>query len=181
MTNLQWIAKGNTGCVFATLFAKNPASVNWIFISPREFRLRLFKEDACLISIVFNPDYWNKDLILKWAIENGFFEEKTSDNTTGLRYMCEQGKSWVQYFGKDSHVKTRQSPFPMLMFTRKLNKSHYIKVGFKGLLHLSHAWSDDIKENVYDLLWNQSYKQTKKLLGHTPTIKEAAKTTFIYE
>lgn len=29
--NLEWIAKGNTGCVFATLFAKNPDCVGWGF------------------------------------------------------------------------------------------------------------------------------------------------------
>jgi hypothetical protein len=179
MTNREWIAKGNTGCTFATLFAKNPETVGWKFISPKEYRLRLFSNDALILSIVFNPDMYNQQSVKEWALQNGFYLERTSDNTEGLRIKCEEGVSWVQYFGMDSHVSTRRTPFPMLMFTRKLGKSYYIKVGFNGLLHLAHAWYDKINTRVYDLLWKRSYEQTRKKLGQSPDITQAAKTTFL--
>ena len=35
------------------------------------------------------------------------YEDITSKNTIGLRIKTEEGVSWVQYFGKDSHAKTR--------------------------------------------------------------------------
>lgn len=175
--NIKWIAKGNTGCVFATLFAKNPESVGWITIPFWAYHPDEFTNDDLIVSITF-PVRWNVKRVKDWALGNGFYTEDTSLCTEGLRIKCNEGVSWVQYFGPDSHVKTRQSPRPMLMYTRKLNKLYYAKVGFKGLLHLAHAFSESVKESVYDLLWNRSYNQTKKLLGHIPTINEAAKTTW---
>lgn len=178
MTNLEWIAKGNTGCTFATLFAKNPEIVGWKFISPVEWVTKSFSENTLIVAIEFREDA-TKEQVRAWALSNGFYSENTSDRTEGLRIKCEQGISWVQYFGQDSHVSTRRTPFPMLMFTRKLNKSFYVKVGFNGLLHLAHAWYDKISDRVYDLLWKRSYEQTRKKLGHSPNIKEAAKTTWL--
>jgi hypothetical protein len=177
--NLEWIAKGNTGCVFATLFAKNPDCIEWNFYDHNEWKVkRLFDQlEGCVVSIIF-PEDWDIYKVTSWAYTLGFFTEYTSDTTIGLRINCDEGVSWVQYFGPDSHVKTRQAPVPMLMYTRKLNTSHYAKVGWKGILHLAHAWCGSIKNSVYDLLWNQSFHQTKKRLGHSPTIIEAAKTTF---
>lgn len=179
MTNLEWIAKGNTGCVFATLFAKNPAVVGWKVMGEREYRMRNFSDDTLIVSIIFNPEIHNKQSIRNWALRNNFYIEMTSENTEGLRIKCDEGVSWVQYFGPDSHVPTRRTPLPMLMFTRKLNKSYYVKVGFNGLLHLAHAWYEKISDKIYDLLWERSYHQTKKKLGQSPDITQAAKTTWL--
>lgn len=178
MENIDWIKKGNTGCVFATLFAKHPETIGWKFIDHIDFSYNQVPKDALLVSIIF-PESFTKEDVRQYALANGFYEESTSDETTGLRYKCKDGVSWVQYFGLDSHVATRRAPQPMLLFTVKLNSTHYIKVGFKGVLHLAHAYSNKISEKVYNLLWQQSYKQTKRLLGHSPTIKEAAKTTWL--
>jgi hypothetical protein len=178
MTNLQWIAAGNTGCTFATLFAKNPKKIGWVFISPRNYRLESFKEDSNIISITF-PLVMTAKFVKQWALMNDFYLEDTSDKTEGLRIKCKKGIAWVQYFGPDSHVKTRQSPYPMLMYCNKLGKAHYIKVGFKGILHLAHAWIEGLKEKAWDTMWDRSYKQTEKILGHKPTIAEASKTTFL--
>ena len=182
MTNREWISKGNTGCSFATLFSKQPEVVGWRFLDHNQyFYLKnVTKELPLIVSIEFEDDgYWNKKTVREWALCQGFYEEDTSDSTIGLRIKCEQGVAWVQYFGPDSHVITRQSPTPMLLYTNKLGKSHYIKVGWKGILHLAHAFYDKIDERVYDLLWNRSYEQTKKKLGKSPDITSAAKTTWL--
>jgi hypothetical protein len=178
MENLQWIAKGNTGCTFATLFAKNPKLVGWETITPYEWATKTYNKDAMILSIEFSAEA-NINQVKQWALSNGFFIENTSDNTEGLRIDCPEGVSWVQYFGLDSHVSTRRTPYPMLMFTRKLNASYYAKVGFKGVLHLAHAFTNTITEKAYDLLWNRSYSQTRKKLGFSPTINEASKTTWL--
>lgn len=180
MTNLEWIKSGKTGCTFASLFSKNPEMVGWKFYDYNAWKIRnLFQiEDALIVSICFPAD-WKKEDVRLWALKLNFYIENTSEGTEGLRIKCEEGIAWVQYFGPDSHVITRQSPKPMLLYCNKLNKSHYVKVGFKGILHLAHAWYEKISERVYDLLWDRSYKQTCKILGKKPTIKEAAKTTWI--
>ena len=180
--NIEWIKKGRTGCTFATLFAKSPEVVGWKFMTMLEWMNKnetlSFSEQDMIISIVFD-DILNKNDIKFWALKNGFYVEDTSPNTEGLRLKYKQGISWVQYFGPDSHIPTRQTPYPMLVYTRRLNTSYYIKVGFKGILHLAHAWYKNIKESTYDLLWDRSYKQTSKLLGHKPDIRSAAKTTWL--
>lgn len=181
MTNREWIMKGNTGCTFATLFSKTPEVVGWRFLNPIQWEhLLIYHQLPLIVSIEFpNDGYFNKDTIRKWALSAGFWEEETSDKTIGLRRQCEQGVAWVQYFGPDAHIPTRQSPTPMLLYTNKLGLSYYTKVGFKGVLHLAHAWYDKISDRVYDLLWDRSYQQTKKKLGKTPDITSAAKTTWL--
>ena len=182
MTNQEWIGKGNTGCTFATLFSKHPDKVGWRFMTPqawshhREYKLDL----PLIVSIEFpNDGYWDLKTVRNWALCSGMYLEETSENTLGLRIKCKEGVAWVQYFGTDSHVVTRQSPNPMLIYTNKLGSSYYAKVGFNGILHLAHAWYSGMKERVYDLLWDRAHKQTKKKIGHNLTIVEAAKTTYL--
>lgn len=182
MKNLKWLQSGKTGCTFATLFAKSPESVGWEFFDYQEFMVKnLFQIVTANIVCINFPSHFTKKDVENWAYKCGFYKEETSPTTYGLRIKCKEGISWVQYFGKDSHVKTRQSPEPMLMYCNKLNKNYYVKVGWKGILHLAHAYSEKYTKAVYDLLWERSFKQTEKLLGHKPTIIEASKTTFTYE
>lgn len=177
--NLEWIRRGKTGCTFATLFAKNPKLVGWEFLNPKQWESR--KNNSLVISIVFDKEESQDILTWKevrlWALLNGFYEEKINDTCVGLRFKNKHGVSWVQYFGPDSHVKTRQSPIPMLMFTNKLSLSYYAKVGFNGILHLAHAWYN-IPSKKADKMWERSFKQTRKIIGHDLTVQEAAKTTF---
>lgn len=173
--NLQFIKQGKTGCVFATILARNPEKIGWKrIINPKSL---IIPKDAMIVSYVFEGK--TKEQVKKWAIENGMYEDITSKNTTGLRYKGDNGVSWVQYFGSDSHVKTRQTPHAELLFCVKLPKKSYLKVGFKGVLHLAHASVEHLKENTLDAIWDACFKRTKKILGFTPTIKEAAKTTFL--
>lgn len=173
--NKRWMAKGNIGCTFASLFAKKPESVNWITLSsPATFDI---PDDAMIVSLQF-PDS-NKDSVFNWAIANGFSIEETSPDCIGLRYSINGLVSWVQYFGPDSHVITRQAPIPELMLCVKLPTKYFFKVGFNGILHLAHASIDHLTDKVAAKLWETSYIRTKKKLGHSPFISEAAKTTFI--
>lgn len=171
---LQWIRSGKIGCVFASALAKNPDAIGWHFtVSPENL---IISKKTLILSVIF-PDK-NIEFVKDWALKNGMYIENLSDMYEGLRIKIDDNISWVQYFGSDSHVKTRQSPYPMLSFAVKLPTKYYSKVGFNGILHLAHASIEFMKEKVADRLWEQSFIKTKKELGHSPTIKEASKTTF---
>lgn len=173
--NLEFIRSGKTGCVFATILSKNPDKIGWKrILNPSKIEI---PKDSCIISYIFENK--SKEEVKQWALDNGMYEDITSSNTTGLRYKNSNGVSWVQYFGKDSHVKTRQTPNSELLFCVKLPKKTYAKVGFKGVFHLAHASVEYIKNEYLDLLWNRSFTRTKSILGMHPTINEAAKTTFL--
>ena len=173
--NKQWIASGKIGCTFAALFAKNPSKVNWVtLVNPDTFYI---PNGACILSLQF-PNM-NKKAVYDWAIANGFYTEKVDEKgCLGLRRDIDNNVSWVQYFGPDSHVATRQAPIPELIMAVKLPPVYYAKVGFKGILHLAHASVASLSKRASDLLWDASFKNTAKRLGHTPTIFEAAKTTY---
>ena len=188
MTNMEWIAAGNTGCTFATLFARKPESVGWTHVTSEHYdKHRMSKHTNYLLaSIEFPPD-WNAKKVREWCKKWSWFNEvEVGEEYIGLRYnpsingFSQSKESWVQYFGPDSHVVTRQTPNPMIMYTRKLNPLGYVKqVGFTGILHLAHAFSVHITEKMADILWKRSFEQVKRKIGHTPTIREAAKTTWL--
>lgn len=173
--NKIWMGDSrNIGCTFASLFAKNPTSIGWnTIVNPTSLEI---PKDTFILSIQFPNG--NKQSVLNWAIQNGFYIDDLGEGNTGLRIKIKDQISWVQYFGMDSHVRTRQAPIPELMMCVKLPKSYYFKVGFKGVLHLAHASIKGLKSFKVDKMWETSFKRTEKSLGHKPTLKEAAKTTY---
>lgn len=172
--NLQFIKQGKTGCVFATIMARNPDKIGWVrILNPKTLTI---PENAYIVSYIFENK--TKEQVIDWALSQGMYLDITSKNTTGLRFKNDNGISWVQYFGNDSHVETRKTPNAELLFCVKLPAKSYAKVGFKGVLHLAHASVEHIKENTLDTIWDSCFKRTKKILGFSPTIEEAAKTTF---
>jgi hypothetical protein len=191
MTNLEWIAAGNTGCTFATLFARKPELVGWQHLTLEEFENWEQEYAKALVISVEFPSHWTIRDVRDWALDRKiFYEEEVDEECLGLRIEMknhlsrrdnkESAPAWVQYFGEDSHVPTRQAPNPMLMWTRKINPLGYVKqVGWNGILHLAHAFSSHITQKMADTLWKRSYEQVKKKIGHSPTIKEAAKTTWL--
>ena len=179
--NKEWIGRGNIGCTFASLFAKKPELVNWRTIQYTEFNSDLLYDNNILILSIQFPDNFCMDEVIGWSLLNNFYLEDNGENCIGLRYNINGIISWVQYFGKDSHVKTRQTPIPELCLCIKLPVKYAVQVGFKGILHLAHCSVEKMKERIINIMWNSSYKNTERILGHKPTIKEAAKTTYIDE
>ena len=116
--NLQFIRRGKTGYLFASILAKNPEKIGWKrILNPTTLEI---PEDANIVSFIFEGK--DKEYVREWALMNGMYEDITSKNTIGLRIKTEEGVSWVQYFGKDSHAKTRQTPNAELLFCVKLPK-----------------------------------------------------------
>lgn len=172
--NKKWMATGKIGCTFAALFAKRPELVGWVTIAkPIDFKI---PADAFILSIQFPGE--TKQTVLEWALNNGFYLENIGGGCEGLRYNIDVDVAWVQYFGPDSHVLTRQAPIPELMMCVKRPLGSYFKVGYNGILHLAHASVRHLAKNKVDKLWETSHIQTAKLLGHKPNLSEAAKTTY---
>lgn len=172
--NLEWIKSGKIGCTFASFFARVPESIGWVFqVNPS----RLSIPKYCLMLSIIFPD-GNKKSVREWALDNGFYIEEIADGLEGLRYKCSEGVSWVQYFGFDADVVTRQCPHPMLTFCTKMPKKYYLKVGFKGILHIAHACVSGLTDYAANVMWESSHRNTERQLGHKPTIKQAAKTTY---
>lgn len=177
--NKKWMQTGKVGCTFAALFAKNPKSVGWetIQITCDEQQL-VIPKGAFILSIQF-PSDWDSDRVSRWAISNGgFYQETIKPGLIGLRYKVGSLVSWVQYFGQDSHVITRQAPICELMMCIKLPPHYYFKVGFTGILHLAHASVKGLKSRIADKLWETSHTNTTKRLGHPASHEEAGKVTF---
>lgn len=174
-SNKLWMQNSkNIGCTFAAMFAKQPELVGWkTIVNPETFSI---PEGAFILSLQF-PNK-TQSQVIEWAILNGFYVEMLADGNVGLRYKIGNNIAWVQYFGSDSHVKTRQAPIAELMMCVKLPAKYYFKVGFKGILHLAHASIQHLKESKVHKLWETSFKQTEKAIGHKPTLTEASKTTF---
>lgn len=172
---IEWIRSGKIGCTFATTLARHPEKIGWKFqINPTKLE---WDEDTYLLSIIF-PD-GDINSVRNWALDNGMYLEDIEDLYQGLRLKIGDDISWVQYFGPDSHVATRQTPYPMLNLCVKQSGFTYYKVGFKGVLYLAHASVEHIKKKAHDFLWATSHTMTANKLHHKPTIKEAAKTTYI--
>ncbi len=174
---IKWIQSGQIGCIFASALLKYKNEIGWSFIFEEEY-VNLEK-DFYIISILFENK--NVNYVKGWALQNNFFIEKINEECEGLRIKIDNSVAWVQYFGFDSHVATRRSPHSMLMYTNKIPKLNeiYNKVGFNGILHLANASIKHFTQKKCDTMWEQSYIKTKKIITHTPTIKEAAKTTFL--
>ncbi len=171
---LEWMKTGKIGCTFASYFARCPETIGWKFvIDPVFFKV---PQDCLMLSLVFPQ--WDKELVKLWAMNNGFFLEKVEDGLTGLRFKFPEGIAWVQYFGPDADVITRQAPHPMLMMSVKMPAKYYAKVGFKGILHIAHASVASISNYVADRLWDSAHTNTTRQLGHKATIREAAKVTY---
>lgn len=173
--NKKWMSNSkNIGCTFAALFAKNPSAIGWeTTVNPDGLYI---PKTAYILSLQF-PDM-TKAHVMNWALKNGFYIEHIDEKNKGLRYNIKDNIAWVQYFGPDSHVKTRQAPIPELMMCVKLPRMYYAKVGFKGILHLAHASIFNLSIKKAHKLWETSFKNTAKSLGHAPTIVEASKTTY---
>lgn len=178
---VDWIASGKIGCVFASALVKQRHKIGWRFYTKdnaMQYRQDISDGKVFIASVIY-PGMTLKE-VREHALNSGMYIEDIEGLYEGLRINFGNGHvSWVQYFGPDSHVKTRRSPYPMLSFTVKLPAHVYAKTMMKGIYHLAHASIEFLTAKKANTLWERSFAKTKKELGHSPTIAEAAKTTFI--
>lgn len=173
--NKIWASKGHIGCTFASLFAKAPEKIGWETIQINSLSEELVIPKSALILSIQFPKDWTKENVREWSLLNNFYEEVITTDLVGLRYKVNSLVAWVQYFGEDSHVKTRQAPIPELTLCLKLPAKYYWKVGFNGILHVAHASIQGLKDKIADKLWETSHSNTTKRIGHKAGTNEAGK------
>jgi len=180
--NIAWIQSGKIGCTFATALVKMREKIGWKFHqvanpeSAMNFYIDMDQDKALIMSLVFPRK--TKDQVREIAMGMGMYIDEVGDGLEGLRFKTREGIAWVQYFGPNAHVKTRQSPHPMLVWTNKLPTHIYAKTMVKGILHLAHASIEFLSAKACDRFWITSHKRSREIIGHDLGIEEGAKCTF---
>lgn len=189
---IKWIGSGKIGCSFASTLVKIHQKIGWHFIvlhstKAININFELLSTKAKMVTIVFPGA--NMELVRQWALRNKMYVEIIHDTEVhsdgsnnvyeGLRLNIHGKVSWVQYFGPDSHVKTRQAPYSMLTLSLHPGSHVYFKTMISGILHVAHASIEFLSEKAANILWKQSFIKTKKELGKSPGLAEAAKVTFV--
>ena len=196
--NLQqkFFADKKSGCLFAAVAANNPKQFGWNF-STSNVELNSINNiiteaiESNWIStqsIIFPTVRLEPELIhlietLKkskfiYVINHGMFHGVWC---IGIRIQVEGKFSWASGFGNfDFLPKTRRSPFTEITFRSKDRPmySFMMKKPVEGTLHLADMKIHGLSKKEFTQAWKSSFRSTKNVLGHTPDLRSAAKTTF---
>lgn len=203
-TSLQnlWHKKGYNGCIFSQVIAQSPSDYDWQAsvvaelneISAKEIddliKQAIENPSVKLLSIIFPSVKTTEDLtmlveILAYESANIILVNDESVNglvALALRVALENDEvlAWVMGFGPhDTFAKTRQSPYTELVIPvkPKPEDTYYRHNQDKSSAHVADQHID-LEEKVMDRLWENTYKKTRKILGHEPDIFSGARTTF---
>lgn len=194
---LNFYKNNRAGCTFASVIAQNPLKYKWRHFILNKVNLSKIDEiiiksienhDIAMISLIF-PKVISKfelvDLIKVLLTSNNIvLEQETIQNQQkclGLRVKVFDNLSWVTGFGNFTFLpNTRQTPYTEIVFrvSERPNYEQYMKKPMKGALHLADLDLNGISTNNFRKLWKSTVENTKKTLGHTPNLHNAAKTTY---
>ena len=99
----------------------------------------------------------------------------------GIRVHFQNLRSWVSGFGPFPFLPmTRQSPHCELTFRVKPRPDfkRVMKKSPNGVVHLADLDMVDMSDELFKRMWYGAFKSTKSVLGKSPDILSAAKTTF---
>lgn len=193
---LDFYRKGNSGCLFAAHAANNPERYEWTLTvsdaslaSIEDIVARsIGDENTSTQSIIFPSVVNEADLVLLLSTlkESQFFslgqrEEYSEEVCLGFRVHVGDLKSWLTGFGNFNFLPlTRQALFTEIVFRTKKRPEYekVMKPTQSDVIHLADMDMKGMQENKFKALWYGSFDQTKKILGHKPDLRSAAKTTF---
>jgi hypothetical protein len=184
------------GCAFAAAAANNPAKYDWAQeVLPingdavdKTISDAIDAEGTSTISLIF-PSVVTVDDLLHLIEELAscsliFLEERSLfEDYVCLAFRVRLGTkvSWVSGFGNfDFFPITRQSPYTEIAFRVKPRPDYTIvlKSAPENVLHLADLSMPGFKRSTFERMWQSSLDHTANLLGHSPDLKSAAKTTF---
>ncbi|MCL1473388.1 hypothetical protein [Argonema antarcticum] len=197
-TQLDFFRQGKAGCVFAAYVAGNPLKYGWIH--------KILNVDACAIdaeiaqaidlpevttlSLIF-PDVDSLEGIIELIrvmtkckyilLEQDVILDDSRSRCLGFRVRVDQLLSWVSGFGHfDCFPKTRQTVYTEIIFRVKPrpNYARVMKKSPPSVIHLADMDMLGIADVIFKKMWYDSLDRTQQLLGHTPDLRSAAKTTF---
>jgi len=184
------------GCIFAAFVAKNPSKYGWHqeIVDADTGQVNSIIEQAIdnqsisTLSLIFPSIQNATDLValIDQVVKSNliFIEQDVlfeGYRCLGLRVQINESKSWVSGFGPFEFLpKTRQSPFTELTFRVKPRPDYkwFMKPPISGVIHLADMDMKGLQKRTFTKWWNASIKNTKKILGHSPNLKSAAKTTY---
>jgi len=193
---LDFYRSRKAGCIFAAIAAKNPEKYGWhqevIDNDSTQIEQAISKavesSSITTLSLIFPHVTSISDLInlidTAGNLEIGNIERDEIHEDArciGIRIRVNGDNSWVSGFGPFSFLpKTRQAPYTELAFRVKPRPVYdwFMKPPIAGVIHLADMDMKGVKKRTFVKWWNASLKNTKKVLGKTPDLKSAAKTTY---
>lgn len=189
-------ATNKAGCAFAALAAKDPARYGWeqnvlpveataiqavtdrAILNPKVSQISLiFPEVVCVSGLA----QLIQTLTTLKTFQVGKEEKYEGFRCVGLRAQVGVNQSWISGFGPFAFFPiTRQAPHTEIAFRVK-DRPHYdrsMKESPPGVIHLADL-NVGVTWAVFQTMWKATMKQTKRLLGHEPDLRSAAKTTFV--
>ncbi len=195
-TQLEFFRKGGAGCLFAAYAAKDPERFGWkLTVSEVEkvqigelIRSAIALESVSTQSIIFPSvlkweDLRHLLLTLKETPLVSLEQEEEFSGSICLGYRIAVGdlKSWVTGFGSfDFLPKTRQTVFTEITFRSKPRPPYewVMKEAPEGVIHLADMDMKGMSENQFKSFWFGSFAHVEEILGQSPDLRSAAKTTF---
>lgn len=199
----NWFTQGQVGCAFAKYMAKDTQQFGWDFITYTEndfsknkiselyddIKYYIKKEHSETLSVIFPLIKTEKDfanLIHSLISNTDIFIEKTLqyNNHTLLAMRLDisghENNSWIMALGPlDTFPLTRQAPFLQLVIRLKVKDTDRMYSKAKNVpdAHNADMPVDMLPIHMQDRLWEASFKNTKRVLGHKPDNLSAAKYT----
>ena len=203
-TSLQnlWHKKGYNGCIFSQVIAQSPFEHDWQASVINDLDEKTAQEidtlvgqaienpTVRLLSIIFPSVKTPEDitrLVEILAYESTSFLLLNDELLNGLIALAfrvalddDEVLAWVMGFGPhDSFAKTRQSPYTEIVIPvkPKPDDTYHKHNQDKTSAHVADQHIN-LEEKVMDRLWENTYKKTRKVLGHEPNVFSGARTTF---
>lgn len=190
-------SRGDAGCIFAKLAAKNPAKYGWDYqiapVDPDEIDRLTHKAinepEVTTLSLLFPTVHTFeqlKNLVETLGRSSNIFLEMDAieENVRCLGFRARVGtlKSWIAGFGPfDFFEHTRQAPYTEMVFRVKPRPAYewVMKESPSDVIHLADLHMHGLEQKAFVHIWQQTFVHTERILGHPPTLRNAAKTTFV--
>lgn len=193
---LRHVAERRIGCLFAAVAAKAPVKYGWIHdfaaVSAEQIDNSLSRAiddpSVSTLSLLF-PSVRTTEHLLDLLAELDrcklvFLE--SSDEFEGNKCFAYRARvgtlfSYVTGFGDFKFLpKTRQTPYVELTMRVKPRPAYdfVFKEAPPNVVHLADLDMLGLKRERLWGLWNGSFAQTKSVLGDSPDLSSAAKTTY---
>lgn len=193
---LEFYRRGEAGCLFAAHASLNPDRFEWKFSVTRPESSRL--EEIIRLAMTDNristqsiilPEVTTVDKLRVFLEILGntkyclLEQEEESFESICLGYRMKIGelKSLVTGFGNfDFLPKTRQAPYTEITFRSKPRPDYeyVMKEAPPDTIHLADMHMKGMSKPQLQALWDGSFRNTERVIGHKPDLRSAARTTF---
>ena len=193
---ISFFRTGKGGCIFASIAAKDPQKYGWYqkiveldgYQIEKLITQAIESTEITTLSLIFPSVNTPNALISLIEVTRGLSGILIDQDVIyedfrclGLRVKVNGNQSWVAGFGPFEFLpQTRQAPYTELAFRVKPRPNYgwNMKTPISGVVHIADLDMKGVKKQTFIKWWNASLENTKKVLGYSPDLKSAAKTTY---